>query len=368
MPIKVKCTCGAVFSIPESMAGKKGKCKKCNKIISIPGAEPEKAPAASPKRPRKRPAKRKPRARVAPKRKITAPKRKGKRKRFPRKRKLSRSEENGQEPDRPARKKKTRVFILFGVAAVLLIVVAIVIFTGFPRTTDGEKSSPDTVTEKTAADNTTEGKEPAPEVKHFEVQLGRPEDKFTVNTYVVVNPETKEAILIDPGGQDMKLDAFILTGGLQIKSILITHGHGDHINAVRYYSTLHKAPIRASCRDKTMFEKVDSRIRPDYFTDKCESITAAGFKVKVFHTPGHSPGSVCYGIGDCLFSGATLFKEAIGRTWGKDQEEMDRKAQQIISGIREKLLVMPDETKVFPGHMKPTTLGHEKKNNLFLTQ
>ena len=199
---------------------------------------------------------------------------------------------------------------------------------------------------------------------------------FAENSYFVADPESKEAIAIDPGDEAPRLLELIERHGLNVRYILNTHAHIDHVGAVEAIKRatgapfyLHEAelplleglPVQASMFGLTPPEipEVDNYLKEgDVFRLAGDAIT-----VEVFDTPGHSPGSVSFRIGEVLIVGDTLFAGSIGRTDlpGGDYETLMRT-------IRERLLVYPDATPVYPGHGPQTTIGTERGSNPFLLQ
>lgn len=200
----------------------------------------------------------------------------------------------------------------------------------------------------------------------IEVTVGNEPDTFGENVYIVYNSKTKDAIIIDPGTRDNRIESFIKKNKLKVRKILNTHGHWDHCSANRYYADLYKVKIVVHEGDAPFFVDDQEKQKPKRFYSGKSRLKVKGFDIKVLCTPGHSPGSVCYLINGILFSGDTLFKGSIGRTWGETKEEKEKKAAQEVSNIKEKLLHLPEETRVYPGHGPSSTIGYEKKNNPFL--
>ncbi|MCP4153371.1 MAG: MBL fold metallo-hydrolase, partial [bacterium] len=204
------------------------------------------------------------------------------------------------------------------------------------------------------------------------VNLGGSENKsLSENTYVVFNKDTSTALIIDPGAVDKRIENFIQERKLKVKKIMNTHGHYDHSNANRYYADLFKVKIVAHKKDKPLYTKENSKNLPDEFfpfdEGECDYL-CEGFTIKIVSTPGHSPGSVCLLIGTNLLAGDTLFKNAIGKTWGKTIGEKIEKTNLIIAGIRAKLFKLPGKTRVFPGHGYASSIENEMASNDFLNK
>lgn len=181
------------------------------------------------------------------------------------------------------------------------------------------------------------------------------------NCYIVYDKRSRRAVIIDPGVQDPRIGDFIQERGLEVKAILNTHGHEDHAGADKYFSGLLGAPVCASKKDAEYFSTP-----PDRYLEDGETLDYDGFLVKVFHTPGHTPGSLCFMIGGFLFSGDTLFKNDIGKVWTDVPGKANKVREKLVQNIREKLSVLPGGTRVCPGHGKTTTIADENANNPYL--
>ena len=192
------------------------------------------------------------------------------------------------------------------------------------------------------------------------------------NCYIVYDKNTKEAVLIDPGAEEDSIIAFLKEEDLKPRAILLTHGHFDHILAVPTLREKYCLPLYASEAERELLgngelnlsgkDPEDSVEISDFISlHDGEELSLLGKSWKVISTPGHTGGSVCYFVdGDIpyLFSGDTLFCESYGRT-----DLYSGSEKEIIKSIVKKLLVLPEETLVFPGHEESTTIRNEKSYN-----
>lgn len=166
------------------------------------------------------------------------------------------------------------------------------------------------------------------------------------NTYVLECPETHKALLIDGCFEP---DAIIEgADGAEIVSIVQTHGHFDHVQALAELKERMGVPVAAHPAD-------DYPVEIDRVLSDGDSISFGNRSATVLHTPGHTPGGLCLLVGKHLISGDTLFPGGPGNT----EDDKDRFAQ-IIQSIRDKLFTLPEETVVYPGHGADTTIGAEK--------
>lgn len=185
------------------------------------------------------------------------------------------------------------------------------------------------------------------------LQLGM----YGTNCYIVGSNKTKEGMIIDPGDEAGTILQTATKGGLNIKLIAITHGHMDHTGAVE--------DVRKATGASVAIHKADAedlvRVLPtDRLLNGGEKITIGDLNFEVIHTPGHSPGGICFYGKGALFCGDTLFQGSIGRT------DLGGNYNQLMDNIFKKLMVLPDETIVFPGHGPETTIGDERRSNPFL--
>jgi hydroxyacylglutathione hydrolase len=199
---------------------------------------------------------------------------------------------------------------------------------------------------------------------------------FQENCWVVGNRRTGEAICIDPGDQPEEILALARDMGVRIKYIANSHAHVDHVMGVAgvHAATgakflLHESDLqllRTGWKDVAMRMGLDvsqGPPDPDAFVAEGDTVEVDGLQLKAITTPGHTPGSVSYYTEGLLFSGDTLFRGSIGRTdlpGGSFEEEME--------SICNRLLTLPDETLVLPGHMQETSIEFEKAHNPFVLQ
>ncbi|MDQ3981256.1 MAG: MBL fold metallo-hydrolase [Actinomycetota bacterium] len=193
------------------------------------------------------------------------------------------------------------------------------------------------------------------------------------NCYVVGDPATKEAVVVDPGGDSALLIEELARLGVAVKAIVATHAHFDHLIAGEALRAHTGAPFYLHSSDRflldwwyesgRLFLGVELPPPPaiDSEADEGLVLEAGAAKLEVLHTPGHSPGSISLVTADALFSGDALFAGSVGRT---DLPGGDTKV--LVDAIRSKLFAFDDETRVYPGHGEPTTVGEEKETNPFV--
>lgn len=196
------------------------------------------------------------------------------------------------------------------------------------------------------------------------------------NCTILGDENAHEAIVVDPGDDPDAILARLARHQLQLKQIVITHTHIDHVGAI--YELQEKSGTSAAIHkaDLLLLDKLDvqaswigmntpKRGAIDRYVSDGDAVAVNGIELGVIHTPGHTPGSLTFvlpGDRNVLFTGDTLFQNSIGRTdlWGGSYPH-------IISSIQKKLLTFDDDTLVIAGHGRSTTIGHERRNNPFLT-
>lgn len=183
------------------------------------------------------------------------------------------------------------------------------------------------------------------------------------NGYVLFSRSTREAVVIDPGVEDPRIDEFVRDQSLKVKAILNTHGHGDHAAADPYYSRLFQAPVLIGAEDAKALAPAPAGTLSDG-----QVLRYDGFALTVLNIPGHTPGSVCFLADEVLFSGDTLFKGDIGFVAAETPEKARKLQSGMVRGIRDRLLALPDATRVCPGHGRTSTIADERATNAFLKQ
>jgi glyoxylase-like metal-dependent hydrolase (beta-lactamase superfamily II) len=198
---------------------------------------------------------------------------------------------------------------------------------------------------------------------------------FRENCYVIGSRRTGEAICVDPGDEVHEIRALARDMGVTITKIVCSHGHLDHLMAVRELKAATGAPFLVHQADLPLVRSLPASAQmmlgrpvppcpdPDAFIADGDDLEVPGISLRALHTPGHTPGSICLYGGGMLFSGDTLFQGSIGRT-----DLPGGSFDQIMSSILTRLLDLPPETIVRPGHMDATTIGAERANNPFILQ
>jgi hydroxyacylglutathione hydrolase len=195
------------------------------------------------------------------------------------------------------------------------------------------------------------------------------------NCSVVGDEGTRDAMVIDPGDEINAIMALVQKHGLAVKQIVITHAHIDHVGGAMKLRQLTGAPILLNQNDYALLKMLDvqaawvgmaapAKVEIDQALAEGDKLRAGALEASILHTPGHTEGSVClyFPAQRKLIAGDTLFAGSIGRT-----DLPGGSFQKIMSSLHQRVLALPDETIVVPGHGPLTTIGDERENNPFLT-
>ena len=195
------------------------------------------------------------------------------------------------------------------------------------------------------------------------------------NCYLLINTETKETIIVDPGADASAIKDLVQKNAVVPKAVLLTHGHFDHAGAAQEIAAFYQIPVYAHKEEKKTLEDPEINLSgpmlgnatvyhaDEYLKDEQE-IDLAGFHIRVLFTPGHTPGGCCYYVPreDVLFSGDSLFCGSVGRT-----DFPGGSGATLVRGIQDKLMQLPEQTMVLPGHDARTTIEQERMYNPFLS-
>lgn len=193
------------------------------------------------------------------------------------------------------------------------------------------------------------------------------------NCYFVINDDTKEMLIVDPGASAKRLAEIITEEKLNPVAILLTHGHFDHAGGAAALAEQFKIKVYAQEQETETLENPALNLSSwggrelayhvDEFLRDEQEIDLAGFHIRVLHTPGHTVGGCCYYFSyqNVLFSGDTLFAQSVGRT-----DFPKGSSSALIRSIKEKLMVLPEDTTVYTGHNDITTIGTERMYNPYL--
>ena len=189
--------------------------------------------------------------------------------------------------------------------------------------------------------------------------LAIPVGSYQTNCYIVWQAGREDCVLIDPGDQPKKILEEVERQGKQVAAILLTHGHFDHVGAVRKIASEVDCPVYLHPAEKKL--PFFMTAGPLYSTDGYEdTVSVAGLDFQILHTPGHTPGSVCLLCNGVMFSGDTLFAGSCGRTDFPGSNPGD------MAVSLKKLKELPEDYRVYPGHAEDTTLSYERENNPYM--
>ena len=207
------------------------------------------------------------------------------------------------------------------------------------------------------------------ELKIGKITLG----SCQTNCYFVYKEDSKKALVFDPADKGDLLHGKLTDAGFAVEAILLTHGHFDHIWGVEKLKELTDVLVYAFeaeeelCMDAGMNISAAAgracSLKPDKLLKDGEEVAIGDFTFRAIATPGHTKGSGCFYFEEdkILISGDTLFQESVGRT-----DFPTGSMGTLVRSIKDKLMVLPDDVKVYPGHGESTTIGYEKENNPFL--
>ncbi|MGL5646524.1 MAG: MBL fold metallo-hydrolase [Clostridium sp.] len=187
---------------------------------------------------------------------------------------------------------------------------------------------------------------------------------YEENTYILIDEETKECAIVDPGDEENRIIQKIEELGVLPKYILLTHAHFDHVGAVEGLMNKYNIPFYMH-KNEEEYVKNDNTVfgnlkEANKFVNEGDKIILGNTEIEVIHTPGHTQGGVCYLADNKLISGDTLFNGSVGRADfpGGNMEE-------LLSNIKSKLFVLDSNIEVYPGHGPKTSIGYERDNNPF---
>ena len=197
---------------------------------------------------------------------------------------------------------------------------------------------------------------------------------FSANCYLVTDEGTGESLLIDPGSYGERQKEYIKSQGVEsLRYILLTHGHFDHMLGVERFRNAFGGQVvvheedadKLSSAQGSLYSRFEREIpfasaEADLKVRDGDRLPFGGGEIEVIHTPGHSKGSVCYKLGDVIFSGDTLFRCSVGRTDFPDSD-----GNEMLSSLK-KLSAIEDDCKIYPGHEGATTLSFEKNYNRYM--
>ena len=206
------------------------------------------------------------------------------------------------------------------------------------------------------------------------VKIGRiPLGNMGTNCYFTYRDDLKEAIVFDPGDNGEFLYDKLKENGISVKAIFLTHGHFDHIYGIKALKKLSGAKVYASEAEIEILRDPDKNlsgnfgravtVEPDETFNDLDVFDIAGMSFQAILTPGHTSGGACFYFkeGNILIAGDTLFEGSVGRA-----DFPTGSMKTLVNSINSKLMVLPDNTRVYPGHGGTTTIGDERQNNPFL--
>ena len=196
-----------------------------------------------------------------------------------------------------------------------------------------------------------------------------------MNCWFLVNEDRKEALVFDPGDEAERIRSYAEQKGWKIAGILLTHGHADHMGGAEELKRLTEAEIYALAEEEPLLKNGKTNLsvyimrrvitmEADEYVRDGQELTLSGIRLKVLRTPGHTPGGCCFYCEEagCVFAGDTLFQGSVGRS-----DFPGGSMSELVRSVKEKLFLLPDDTKVYPGHGEETTIAFEKQYNPFVS-
>jgi len=195
---------------------------------------------------------------------------------------------------------------------------------------------------------------------------------FDNNLYLLTSAGSKDAIVVDPSMESGHVLDAIRSRGLNLRRILLTHAHVDHVVMVRAFHEATGAPVWLHADDKLLYDRASDQaaamglawpgsVPVSHWMKDGEDVGVPGIDARALHTPGHSPGSITFATPEGLIVGDVLFSGGVGRT-----DLPGGSGEVLLRTIRERLFVYPPETNVYPGHGALTTIGREMASNPFV--
>lgn len=196
---------------------------------------------------------------------------------------------------------------------------------------------------------------------------------YGANSYILTCEESKESVVVDPGGESEDTIKALTEENLDLKYIVLTHGHGDHIGGVLDLREKYNVPVLIHLNDEelindseknlsVMLPMKDTSFKSDKNVTDGDIIHFGNIELEVIHTPGHSQGCICLKSGNDILTGDTLFKGSIGRTdlYGSSTQE------DLVDSVNRKIMIYGDDVNLHPGHGAESLVGFERANNPFL--
>lgn len=190
---------------------------------------------------------------------------------------------------------------------------------------------------------------------------------YGANCYIIMDEDTREAVVLDPGGDVDDIEKAIISLGAEVKYILLTHGHIDHTGGVDELHNIFNSKVGISEKDHILMERgtyvygAEIAAGISLFLKEKDQIKCGNFVVECIETPGHTPGGLCFKIDNNLFTGDTLFTGSIGRT-----DLVGGDYGTLMESIKKKIMILPEDTVVYPGHGPSSTLAKERLMNPFI--